>query len=415
MRLTVCTALGTALLLVACQANSTGRVAIKPSVRPATPSASPASVATLPPRTDASPSPSASSLPASSDPAATTSPSPSPSSSPSASESPAVSPSPTPTPVNLAAWTVQVLAGADAGFANGNLADTRFNNPNGLAAQGKKVWVTDTDNHRVRLLNLTEGTSLTVAGSGAPGANNGTGEAAQLNGPLGIDVDADGTLFVADTGNHQIRRILPSGEVEQWAGGTEGFLDGQGGFARFARPFALCLMGTEGLLVVDSGNDRLRQVRTDRAVVTLPGLGTRGLADGNLSQSQFSVPSDVAAMGNQRYAVADFGNKALRVVDLASQTVETWLGPSRLVGPTGVAVDAQGAVWVADADGHKVLRVRGKDQVDVTIGGNAPGATEGAATIASFNGPSDLVVLDDGRIVVADAGNHRLRVITPAP
>lgn len=407
------------LAMTACgpAVSSTGRAKFVPKAQP---SVAAAPVATLPPRDGLLPgsSPPASALPSPSpSPAASVVPSQSPKALPSEdpSPSPSVRPAPSSVPVNLGAWQVQTLSGAEPGFADGGASEARFHNPNGLAVQGQTLWVADTDNHRIRRLDLATGQVSTWAGTGVMGGNDGPRDQAQFNSPLGLDSTPGGDLFVADTGNHLIRRVTATGGVSPWAGSVEGLLDGQGSAARCSRPFALCHLPDGALVVVDSGNDRLRRISEDQNVITMPGLGTRGYTDGPLGQSQWSVPSDVVPLPNQRLAVADFGNKALRVVDLVNQTVETWLGPSTLVGPTGVAVDPQGRVWVADADGHRLYRVSGKDQVDLRLGGATPGALDGPAGQASFQGPSDLVVLSDGRIVVADAGNHRLRMVLPAP
>lgn len=402
--------------LTACSPGvSTGRVKFTPKVQPS-PSSAP--VATLPPREVLPP---ASSAPVLVEPSPSISPSagvaPSPVGVPSPSEVPlpGASPMPSPSPENLGAWRVKTLVGAEAGFADGEASVARFSNPNGLAVQGELLWVADTDNHRIRRVDLPSRQVSTWAGTGSVGSFDGPRDQAQFNGPLGLDSTPAGDLYVADTGNHLIRRISPDGLVEVWAGSTQGLLDGQGVAARFFRPFSLSFMAGGEAVVVDSGNDRLRRLTGSGDVVTLPGLGTRGYTDGPLGQSQWSVPSDVAALPDRRLAVADFGNRALRVVDLTTQQVETWLGPSTLVGPTGVAVDAQGRVWVADADGHRLYRVSAKERVDLRVGSAVPGAVDGPTDQASFQGPSDLVVLSDGRIVVADAGNHRLRMVLPAP
>ena len=123
-----------------------------------------------------------------------------------------------------------VLAGGEEGFRDGAGAQAAFNTPSGIALDRHgNLYVADTGNHAIRKIT-TNGTVTTLAGSGIAGSADGKGALAQFNGPVGVAVDAEGVVYVADTYNDRIRRIAPDGTVSTLAGGSApGFMDGQGG------------------------------------------------------------------------------------------------------------------------------------------------------------------------------------------
>ena len=149
--------------------------------------------------------------------------------------------------IDLASKTVSTLAGSGtAGDTDGAGTAAQFNDPRGLALSGTTLYVADYSNHRIRAIDLASPgrTVSTLAGSGTPGHANGVGTAAQFNGPIGIAV-SEGTLYVADSDNHRIRAIdIASGTVRDIAGdGTAGSTNEIGTAARLNNPTDIVVSG----------------------------------------------------------------------------------------------------------------------------------------------------------------------------
>lgn len=267
---------------------------------------------------------------------------------------------------------VTTLAGQAgiSGSRDGSSSAT-FNHPAGLAVDSAgNVYVADTDNNEIRKVTAA-GVVSTVAGqAGVNGSSDGTGTAASFNGPSGIVADTAGNLYVADTLNHTIRRVTSAGLVTTIAGGagTGGFVDATGSAAQFHGPQGLALDASGNLFVADTNNNAIRKIVTaTRVVSTVAGqAGIAGNTDGATSQAQFHYPSGVAVdpMGN--LYVADTDNHTLRVIapwGLVS-TLAGLAGSSgsadgvgtavRFNFPTGVAVDSFGNIGVADTNNHTI-------------------------------------------------------------
>jgi sugar lactone lactonase YvrE len=232
------------------------------------------------------------------------------------------------------------------------------------------VYVADTDNNAIRRVT-TAGVVTTLAGlAGSSGTADGSGSTARFNGPSGIVVNATGNLYVADTLNHTIRRIITTGVVSTIAGvaGESGFADSYGSFARFYGPQGLALDASGNLLVADTNNNAIRRIVTGSGVVTTVAgwAGTAGSTDGANSQAQFRYPSGVAVDSAGNIFVADTDNHALREI-VPSGAVRTLAGlagssgsadgvgtAARFAFPTGVAVNSSGDVYVADTNNDTI-------------------------------------------------------------
>jgi streptogramin lyase len=155
---------------------------------------------------------------------------------------------------------VTTVAGGTGGYADGAGTDARFDEPMGITADAAgNLYVADTYNHRIRKIDPS-GAVTTVAGDGTWGSADGAGTAAQFNHPSGITADAAGNLYVADTYNHRIRKIDPSGAVTTVAGGTWGYAEGTGTDARFNLPSGITADAAGNLYVADYGNHRIRKL-----------------------------------------------------------------------------------------------------------------------------------------------------------
>jgi hypothetical protein len=160
-------------------------------------------------------------------------------------------------------YFVSTLAGVagQPGSADGDATTARFHSPRGLAAAPDgSLYVADSGNHTIRRI-APDGRVTTVAGeAGVAGSNDGIGSAAHLNTPSGLAVDAAGNVYIADTGNHTIRRLSPNGLLETIAGtpGVAGFTDGDALSAQFRGPVGLTLLG-DSLYVADTSNNAIRR------------------------------------------------------------------------------------------------------------------------------------------------------------
>lgn len=214
-----------------------------------------------------------------------------------------------------------------------------------------------------------------LAGSGVRGWQDGTADRARFADPWGVALPGDGSVLVADAGdNNRIRRITLDGRVETLAGGVEGFRDGTGAEARFHTPSGLALDLAGNLYVADTGNHAIRKVTPDGRVTTLAGTGQPGYRDGAGADAMFDGPMGVAVDASGRVLVADTYNDRIRVIDphgrvgtLAGDgTPGMRDGPgwqARFDTPTGIAVDVRGRAWVADAGNGLLRQVQPNGQV----------------------------------------------------
>lgn len=271
------------------------------------------------------------------------------------------------------ARVVSTLAGTAGlpGSADGTGAAARFNFPVGLAVDGAgNVYVADARNFAIRKITPA-GVVTTLAGSPSQfGSGDGPGSTARFFLPYGIAVDGAGTLYVADSGNQLIRKITPEGVVSTLAGGVgqEGFVNGTGIAARFRVPFGVAVDGAGNVYVADSGNHAIRRITAAGVVSTVAGsVGTSGAVDGPAATARFSQPRGLAVDAAGNIFVADYANSIIRHIT-TSGVVSTIAGTpgvqgevnsvgatARFYEPTGIAVDGA-AIYVADTSNNLVRR-----------------------------------------------------------
>ncbi len=330
-----------------------------------------------------------------------------------------------------AVTTLAGLAG-NVGSSDGTNSGARFSYPCGVAVDGSgNVYVADTGNHTIRLVSPT-GVVTTLAGSpGNPGLTNGTGSAAQFNSPLGVAVDSNGNVYVADTGNNTIRLASPAGVVTTLAGspGNSGSTNGTGGGALFNSPVGVAVDGNGNVYVADSYNSTLRKVTTpDGVVTTLAGAAAGGgSADGAGSAAQFNYPCGVAVDTAGTVYVSDLANHTIRqitpagVVTTLAGTPSSGPGTNDGTGtaasfgePAGLAVDTNGNVYVADYANHTIRKIA-PGGIVTTLAGDpgVGGSTNGTGSAAKFLNPLGVAVDAQGNVYVADMWNDLIRKITP--
>lgn len=253
-----------------------------------------------------------------------------------------------------------------------------------------------------------------VAGDGVRGTRDGAGPQARFDDPWGIVVMEDGTRYVADAGDsNRIRRITRDGVVSTLAGGREGFIDGTGAAAAFHTPSALARDAAGNLYVADTGNHAIRRITPDGVVTTVAGTGTPGFRDGPALHAQFNGPIGVAVDGGGRLYVADTYNDRIRLID-RDGSVTTLAGgdtpgfvdgsgtEARFDTPTGIAVDATGVVWIADLRNDAIRRIGRRGGVStLPMQPDLP-------TQAGPRRPLSLALTHDGHLYVGELFSGRV-------
>jgi len=311
----------------------------------------------------------------------------------------------------VAGEVTTLAGGGTAGLVDGSGLTARFNAPHGLAVDATgAVYVADTLNHCVRRI-APDGVVSTIAGSGVAGFADGIGPAAQFSQPMGLVLDAAGFLWVADAGNRRIRKISPAGEVTTMAGtGENGSAGGASTSATFGFPVGLALDGLGNLVVADAANHIIRLIATSGQTTTLAGAGSAGANDGPASVGTARVwsPTSLSFEADGSILVGNAGDGTLSRISESGQLVGR-VGAGNLGTPRGILPSANGKVLVVDATGHAVKQVDANGSVTIVAGQGTAGFGDGAAGTAQFDGPQAIAALADGGLLVADAGNHRIR------
>ena len=252
---------------------------------------------------------------------------------------------------------VTTLAGnGEEDFTDGQGAEARFSEPTSvvLAANGRTL-VADTNNDSIRIVT-PGGAVKTLAGNGEDGFVDGQGSTVRFNQPRGLALDLDGNLLVADSWNHAIRKVTMAGVVTTLVGGQQGFSDGPLASAQFYLPLDIVVDGEGTIIVADSGNHRLRKI-VDGQVTTLAGSSDSGAADGPGATARLHEPFSVALDERGRLLVLENLRKdTLRVVE-AGLAPPLWMGPVQevFVVPEGKTLGQHAAMEKLQEDFGKML------------------------------------------------------------
>jgi DNA-binding beta-propeller fold protein YncE len=329
------------------------------------------------------------------------------------------------------ARVVTTLAGKAGltGAADGTGAIARFNTPRGVAvdAVSGTIYVTDSANQTIRAITRNGVVSTFAGRAGSVGSADGTGAGSRFNTPYGIAVDvADGSIIVADAGNHTVRRITSGGVVTTIGGkaGTAGSADGLNGISRFTNPLAVAVEPSGGVYVTDAQGTRIRRIGSDGAASRIGGNGTPGWKDSATGvNALFDGASGLAVDNNGLLYVADTNNQVVRRLSPSSNyQTSTWAGvvarsgddngfssSARFLYPDGIAVDASGNVWLTDAN-HTIRRITPAGIVETFAGATGVrGSQNGNGTFARFAQPAGIAIDASGNLFIADSGNARIR------
>ncbi len=338
-----------------------------------------------------------------------------------------------------AAGVIATAAGRWKGFrgdgdaANQALLDT----PQGVALDAAgNLYIADTNNHRIRKADFeTTGAIATVAGSGQIG-DDGAAEEARLNFPHNVATDGAGNLYIADAGNHRVRKVDASGAIATVAGtGEYGYRSGDEGGpalqARLSLPHSVATDGAGNLYIADTAGRRIRKVDAAGAITTVVGTGEYGSGGdgGPALQAQLSFPSGVATDGAGNLYIADRNDRRIRKVDAAG-VITTVAGTgeqgfsgdggpanqARLNFPYSVATDGAGNLYIADTWNQRIRKVDAGGVIATVAGSGERGyaGDGGPANQARLNNPRAVATDGAGNLYIADTTNQRIRKVDAA-
>ena len=292
-------------------------------------------------------------------------------------------------------------------------------------APGGEIYFTEFSAHRVRVRDR-KGMVRTVAGGPSRGFVDGPPGQARFFSPEGIALLPDGSLIVADTYNHAVRKIAPDGETTTLAGnGKRGNSDGIGREAAFREPNGVATDPSGNVYVADTLNNLIRKITPEGIVTTIAGTGVPGLEEGPALETKLYSPSGVFFDPRDRgLFIADMGSNTVRkltaegqLVTLAGQLryghVDGFGSEARFSRPYGVELDSQGRLWIADW-GNESVRILHPDGRVETVAGQLPqGHRNGPAGVAKFRGLMNVRIGRDGVVYLADTDNQRIRALAP--
>lgn len=321
-------------------------------------------------------------------------------------------------------FSYQVLAGSTGGpgSSDGTGAEARFNMPSGLAMDAAgNLYIADSGNHTIRRVS-SAGVVTTLAGAaGKAGTTDGVGSSARFSWPTGVAVDSSGVVYVADTGNQTIRKISASGAVTTLAGaaGVRGRNDGQGSAARFDSPTGLAVNRFGELYVADTMNHLIRRVSQTGTVVTVAGGcyewgGCDGSRDDTGSSARFNGPTALTLDRQEDVLVADTANRSIRRVTPGGVVTTVVERRAGLTYPAGIAVDTSGNTYVTDVYDNTLRRVTSTGHLIVAGFAGFNGSADGTGSLARFYNPTGVVADAAGNLYVSDTKNNTIRRIMPS-
>jgi hypothetical protein len=301
--------------------------------------------------------------------------------------------------------TIDTIAGTGArggGGDGGPATSAQLQQPGGIAAlPGGGYLVADTANHRIRrvgpdgVITTIAGTSRGFSGDGGPATR------AQLDQPTDVAIAPDGSVLIADTGNHRVRRIEPDGTIVTLAGRGPGFSgDGDPGrLARVTAPVSVAPLANGGVLLSDTGNHRVRRVTPLGTIFTVAGTSAGNAGDGGLAKNaQLRSPGALAMAPGGGFLVVDTANATVRRVSDVGAVPPAVLARSVGVSPAG------GAVTIRPPGTPQFLALREQDLVPMTSAFDATRGQVELATAQSLFGGQQTARAFDGTFTVRQAG-----------
>jgi Putative Ig domain/NHL repeat len=324
-----------------------------------------------------------------------------------------------------------------AGYSGdgGAATSAQLDGPSGVAVDSSgDLFIADTVNNRIREVVQATGNIITVAGAGVAGysGDGAAATSAQLNAPSAVAVDSSGDLFIADTGNNVIREVIQAtGIIITVAGNGTAGDGGAGATAQLNGPHGVAVDSSGNLFIADTGNNVIREVvQATSNIITVAGTGAAGYSGdgGPASSAELNAPFGVAVDANGNIFIADTGNNAVREVVQATGYIITVAGTgsagysgdgatatsAQLNGPVSVAVDQSGNLFIADSGNNAVREVVQATGYIVTVAGTGTAGYSGDGGLASnaqLNGPDGVTVDANGDLFIGDTGNNCIRKV----
>jgi len=297
----------------------------------------------------------------------------------------------------------------------------------GVAVDGVgNLYIADSSNSRVREVS-SSGIITTLAGTGTGGYSGDGGPAtgAQLSYPSGVAVDSTGNLYISDTGNFLVRKVSPGGIIVTVASGAGNGGDGGAATSASFIPYGVAIDSGANLYIADGQDNSVRRVSSDGIITTVAGNRNRGSYsgdDGPATSAPLATPNGVTVGNGGDIYIADIENARVRKVS-PSGIITTVAGGGNgglgdggpatsafLGGPTGVAVDSTGNLYIAD-DGNSRVRKVLPSGIISTVAGGGNGGDGGPATSAQLF-PWSVAVDSGGSLYISDSINNRVREVS---
>ena len=312
---------------------------------------------------------------------------------------------------------VTTFAGlASPGNTNATGADARFYGPSDTAVDSSgAVYVVDAFNNSVRKVTPAGAVTLFAGYVGAYSTGEPGATIEDIFVPARAAFDPVGNLVVTSTGRNIVVRISPAGTVTTVAGSNvAGSTDGAASVASFNSPTGVAVSNSGVIYVSDPSSSTIRKIATDGTVATLAGsVGVFGYTNGTGNAATFNLPKGMAVDATGNVYVADTQNHAIRKVTPAG-VVSTYVDVGIFSEPTDIAVDTAGNLFVTDASNAVIKKVAPTGGVTAVAGvAGETGAIDGLGTQARFNSPTGLSIDANGTLYVADYGNNTLRMVVP--
>jgi sugar lactone lactonase YvrE len=307
------------------------------------------------------------------------------------------------------------------------------------------IYIADANGARIRMVNASTGLISTVAGNGNPGYSGDGGQAtgAQLANPTGVAIDGAGNLYIADEFSNRIRMVNAFTHIITTVAGTGGACTsyattacGDGGpatGAQFNNPTGVAFDQSGNLYIADSGNNLVRRVSPSGSITSVAGTGVAGNGgDGSPMGTQLNSPSGVAVDSNGNVYIADTSNNRILQLSLGNLNAVAGGGSgcgnsssvgdgciataAVLNGPFGVVVDAGGNLYIADKNNNLIRKVDGDQSTrlihTIAGGGSQNSASyKGAATSVQLNNPFGVTLDAAGNLYIADSYNNVVRKV----
>jgi sugar lactone lactonase YvrE len=343
--------------------------------------------------------------------------------------------------INRVAGSPSGAAGSsgDAGPALSGL----LSQPECVTADGAgNLYIADTANNRIRRIDVATATITTVAGNGQQGNSGDNGPAinAMLNQPAGVLADPHGNLYIADTGNRTVRMVNVTTGFITAVAGTPSVMPfnpaklGDGGPALIAEldvPTSVALDTAGNLYIADSGDNRVREVsRTTQTITTVAGDGAAAYAgdNGSAKLASLNQPTGVGLDAANNIYIADSANSLIRKVNSVTGIITAVAGVPNSSGyngdgvagntqlnfPTGISVDMAGQVYFSDRANNRIRELNAAGNIVTLAGNGTPGLTGDGqlASAATVSAPGGVTIDPDGNLYFADSGNSDLRLIS---